>query len=145
MIARCIRLAAAASASLIVFVLMVLIGTPTVTAAPTDTVLPVPVVGLATGPTGLGGPLVAQHLTVTTDTDTPGLTRFAGTERPCACMIHWRNLTTGDVGSTNLWFGPSPHGDSVETGAGLLIATVTASGAVGPITFVPGAGFWFVP
>lgn len=120
-------------------------GVSTAAAAPADTVLPVPVVGIATGPTGLGGPLVAQHLTATTDPDMPGLTRFSGTERTCACMIHWRNLTTGGAGTTNLWFGPAPHGDVVDTGAGILVATVTASGAVGPITFLPGAGVWLVP
>lgn len=140
MATRRILFGSAASVLLAVFVLTSSIGASTAAATLTDTVLPVPVVGIATGPTGLGGPFVAQHLTATTDTDTPGLTRFTGTERSCACMIHWRNLTTGDAGSTNLWFGPSPQGDTVETGAGILVATVTASGAVGPITFLP----WFV-
>lgn len=140
----CIRLYAVVGTSLAIFILLIS-GASTASARPADTVLPLPVVGIATGPTGLGGPFVAQHLTATTDSDTPGLTWFHGTERACACMIHWRNLTTGAAGTTNLWFGPSPHGDVVETGTGVLVATVTASGAVLPITFVPGAGLWTVP
>lgn len=139
------RLRAAVCAVLAVFAIPFFTGTPSAAAAPSDSVLPIPVVGLATGPTGLGGPLVAQHVTVTTDPEFPGITRFAGTERPCACAIHWRNLTTGATGTANLWFGPGTSGETAVTGSGTLVATVTASGAGWPITVLPGAGLWFVP
>lgn len=124
---------------------LVLAGMPRAAAAPTDTVLPLPVAGVATGPTGLGGPLVAQHVTATTDPDTPGITRFAGTERPCACAIHWRNVTTGATGVANLWFGPRTSGATAVTGSGILVATLTPSGNGWPITVLPGAGLWTVP
>lgn len=146
-IARMIRIRsnAAVCAALAVFTIQLSIGTPGAAAIPTDNVLPIPVVGLATGPTGLGGPLVAQHVTVTTAPESPGITRFAGTERPCACAIHWRNVTTGATGTANLWFGPGTSGETAVTGSGTLVATVTASGAGWPITILPGAGLWFVP
>ncbi|SCC70231.1 MULTISPECIES: hypothetical protein [Rhodococcus] len=115
-------------------------------AAPVDTVLPIPVAGLATGPTGLGGPLVGQHVTATTDTERPGITEFRGTEGICACMVHWRNLTTGVAGtSNNFWFGLPATGATAITGSGVLVATVTTSGAGSPITVLPGAGLWIVP
>ncbi len=108
-------------------------------AAPVDTVLPIPVAGLATGPTGLGGPLVGQHVTATTDTERPpGITEFRGTEGICACMVHWRNLTTGVAGtSNNFWFGLPATGATAITGSGVLVATVTTSGAGSPITVLP--------
>lgn len=120
-------------------------GTSHASATPVDTVLPIPVAGLATGPTGLGGPLVGQHVTAVTDTDQPGITHFRGTEGTCACMIHWRNLTTGAAGTANLWFGFPATGGTATTGSGILVATVTTSGAGNPITILPGAGLWIVP
>lgn len=143
---RCIRYRSrtAVGAVLAVLVILFLAGAPSAAAAPTDTVLPIPVAGLATGPTGLGGPLVGQHVTATTDTDLPGITRFAGTERPCACAIHWRNLTTGATGTANLWFGPATSGGTALTGSGVLVAIVTTSGYGWPITVLPGAGLWSV-
>ncbi|WP_230091268.1 hypothetical protein [Rhodococcus sp. AQ5-07] len=115
-------------------------------AEPVDTVLLIPVAGLATGPTGLGGPLVGQHVTATTDTERPGITEFRGTEGICACMVHWRNLTTGVAGtSNNFWFGLPATGATAITGSGVLVATVTTSGAGSPITVLPGAGLWIVP
>lgn len=120
-------------------------GVTRASAAPVDTVLPIPVAGLATGPTGLGGPLVGQHVTATTDTERPGITEFRGTEGICACMIHWRNLTTGATGASNLWFGFPATGGTAITGSGVLVATVSASGVGSPITVLPGAGLWIVP
>lgn len=127
------------------FTVAILAGAPQAAAAPTGNVLIIPVAGIATGPTGLAGPLVAQHVTATTDTEMPGITRFSGTEGICACMIHWRNLTTGATGDANLWFGLPATGGTATTGSGILVATVTTSGVGWPITILPGAGFWTVP
>lgn len=143
--ARRLRSRAAGGVALAAFAIILVSGASHAAAAPTDTVLPVPVAGLATGPTGLAGPLVAQHVTVTTDTEQPGITRFSGTERTCACMIHWHNLTTGATGTSNLWFGLPATGGPAITGSGILVATVTTSGVGGPITALPGAGLWIVP
>ena len=127
---------------------------PTAAAAPTDTVLPVPVVGLATGPTGFPGPPIAQHVTARTDPAAPGTTVFLGTETPyCVCAVHWRNLTTGSAGVTGVWsstYAPTPSPDHVaQTGSGILVAAVTAGGAPGypltPATLLPGGGTWTVP
>lgn len=141
---RC-RYRTAIGAVLAALTTMLLAGAPSAAAAPTDTVLPIPVAGIATGPTGLLLPLVGQHVTATTDPDLPGITRFAGTERACACAIHWRNLTTGATGTANLWFGPPTSGGTAVTGSGILVATVTTSGVGWPITVLPGAGLWTVP
>ncbi|MDX5970032.1 hypothetical protein SIM91_43520 [Rhodococcus opacus] len=130
---------------LVVLTTLFLAGAPSAAAVPTDTVLPLPVAGIATGPTGLYLPLVGQHVTATTDTELPGITRFAGTERHCACAIHWRNLTTGATGTANLWFGAGTSGGTAVTGSGVLVATVTTSGVGWPITVLPGAGLWTVP
>lgn len=127
------------------FTAAILAGAPQAAAAPTGNILIIPVAGIATGPTGLAGPLVAQHVTATTDTEMPGITRFSGTEGACACMIHWRNLTTGATGDANLWFGLPTTGGTATTGSGILVATVTTSGGGWPITILPGAGFWTVP
>lgn len=142
---RCIRSRATFGIVLTALAVAILAGAPHAAAAPTDNVLIIPVAGLATGPTGLRGPLVAQHVTATTGTETPGITRFSGTEGTCACMIHWRNLTTGAVGDANLWFGFPATGGTAITGSGILVATVTTSGVGWPITILPGAGFWTVP
>jgi len=142
---RCIRSRATFGIVLTALTAAILAGAPYAAAAPTDNVLTIPVAGIATGPTGLGGPLVAQHVTATTDTEMPGITRFSGTEGTCACMIHWRNLTTGAVGDANLWFGFPATGGTAITGSGILVATVTTSGVGWPITILPGAGFWTVP
>ncbi|WP_454836932.1 hypothetical protein [Rhodococcus qingshengii] len=143
--ARGIRYGVMAAFLLTVIGLIVLVGPPRAAGAPVETVLPIPVAGLATGPTGLAGPLVAQHVTAATDTAEPGVTHFRGTEGTCACMIHWRNLATGAAGTSNLWFGLPAADERAVTGSGVLIAAVTTSGAGGPITALPGAGLWLVP
>lgn len=143
--ARGIRYGVMAAFALTVTGLIVAAGPPRAAGAPVETVLPIPVAGLATGPTGLAGPLVAQHVTATTDTAEPGVTHFRGTEGTCACMIHWRHLTTGAAGTSNLWFGLPPADERAVTDSGVLIAAVTTSGAGGPITALPGAGLWLVP
>lgn len=139
------RSGATLAITLTAFASMLLLGAPTAGAVTTDNVLTVPVAGIATGPTGLAGPLVGQHVTATTDADLSGITTFSGTERLCACMIHWRNLSTGTAGTANLWFGYPATGGTAVTGSGVLIATVTTSGVGGPITVLPGAGLWWVP
>ncbi|QSE87888.1 hypothetical protein JWS13_04540 (plasmid) [Rhodococcus pseudokoreensis] len=122
-----------------------LVGAPSAAAAPADTVLPIPVFGVATGPTGLGGPLVAQHVKARTDPDSPGSTRFVGAEYGCLCLVHWRNLSTGATGATGVGRPFDPRAVAV-TGPGVLVATVTVSGLAGsPITVLPGAGAWIVP
>lgn len=146
--------AAAAVAVPVGFVVSLTIAPPTAGAATTDTVLPVPVVGLATGPTGFPGPPVAQHVTARTDPAAPGTTLFVGTEIPyCVCVIHWRNLTTGAAGVAGAWPAPwaptPPPRDVIQTGSGVLVAAVTAGGAPGypltPATLLPGGGTWTVP
>lgn len=122
-------------------------------AAPTDTILPIPIVGLATGPTGFPGPPVAMHVTARTDPSTPGTTLFLGTEMEyCGCVVLWRNLTTGASGRVDLWTPFAPHPwptDTAQTGSGNLVATVAAGGAPGgllvPITILQGGGAWTVP
>lgn len=131
--------------ALTLFAAVAITGMQRASSAPVDTVLIIPVAGLATGPTGLGGPLVGQHVTATTDTERPGITEFSGTEGICACVIHWRNLTTGVTGTSNLWFGLPATGGTAITGSGVLVATVTTSGVGSPITVLPGAGLWIVP
>lgn len=147
------RGAATVAAIPVAFLMSLSAGLPTAGAAPTDTVLPVPVVGLATGPTGFPGPPVAQHVTARTDPAAPGTTLFLGTEMLyCACTVHWRNVTTGATGVVNLWTPFAPHPwptDTAQTGSGVLAATITAGGVPGipgtPTTLLPGGGTWTVP
>lgn len=63
---------AALAAALAIPGVLLLSGAPTAAAAPVDTVLPGPVVGL----TGAG---VSGYVMVRTATDSPGITRFLGT------------------------------------------------------------------
>lgn len=145
------RGAAAVAAIPVAFVVSLSTGLPTAGAASTDTVLPVPIVGLATGPTGLPGPLLAHHVTARTDPAAPGTTAFLGTETPyCLCVVHWRNLTTGAAGVWHSTYALTPSPTHVaQTGSGILVATVTAGGAPGypltPATLLPGGGTWTVP
>lgn len=147
------RATAAAAAVPVAFLVSLTTGLPTAGAAPTDTVLPIPVVGLATGPTGFPGPPVAQHVTARTDPAEPGTTLFLGAETLyCACTVQWRNLTTGAAGVVNIWtpYAPKPSpGDVARTGSGVLVAVVTAGGVPGypltPATLLPGGGTWTVP
>ncbi|OYD70034.1 hypothetical protein [Rhodococcus sp. OK302] len=127
-----------------------LAGAPAASAAPTDSVLAIPIAGVATGVTGLYGEAFSQFITARTDTDTPGITQFLGGQRGCACVVHWRNLSTGLTGDTFAGFDPSPVWASptagiAATGSGVLVATATVSGAGLPITALPGAGVWTVP
>lgn len=123
-----------------------LLGTSTASAAPSDVVLPIPLVGIATGPTGFGGPFVAGYVKATTDPDLPGITQFDGVAGDCVCVVHWRNLATGAAGTTYYWFGGETDDDGlIETGSGVVTAVATAGGAVSPITFIPGAGVFVVP
>lgn len=117
---------------------LLLAGAPSAAATPTDTVLPVPVAGLGKG-------LIGQHVTARTDTESPGITRFLGTGGRCTCVVHWRNLSTGATGSTDLRLGLHRCRGTAFTGRGILVATVAAGGAGTPITVLPGAGQWIVP
>ncbi|MDV7246265.1 MULTISPECIES: hypothetical protein [Rhodococcus] len=113
---------------------------PVATAAPTDAVLPVPVIGITNLPTGFLSPVYSQ-MTVRTDPETPGITEFI---QYCVCTVHWRNLTTGAAGAVapTLFTGP------VLTGSGTVVAVLTVNGwsdRVGTLTALPGAGAWNVP
>ncbi|QBJ94930.1 hypothetical protein ERC79_02340 [Rhodococcus sp. ABRD24] len=125
------RGAATVAAIPVAFVMSFPAGLSTAGAAPTDTVLPVPVVGLATGPTGFPGPPVAQRVTARTDPAAPGTTLFLGTEMLyCACAVHWRNVTTGATGVVNLWTQEAVKGESAGpqlSGSRFSGATVSAT------------------
>ncbi|MFV9455342.1 hypothetical protein ACNJ7E_18100 [Rhodococcus sp. NM-2] len=132
------RCGATLAAALTIPGVLLLSGAPTAAAAPIDTVLPGPVVGLT-------GPVASGHVMVRTDTDSPGITRFLGTGGRCACVVHWRNVSTGASGSADLRSGPGHSRAMVFTGPGVLVATVTAVGVAGaPITLLPGVGAWTV-
>lgn len=124
-----------------------LMNTSTASAAPTEVVLPIPLVGLATGPTGLIGPFIAGYIKATTDPDLPGVTQFDGVSDHCMCNVHWRNLTTGAEGTAYYWFGggETDKDGLIETGSGVVTAVATAGGVQYPLTFVPGAGVFTVP
>ncbi|MFC9768461.1 hypothetical protein [Rhodococcus jostii] len=64
---------------------------PVASAAPADTALPVPVVGITILPPGLPS-LVYTQVTVRTDSERRGITEFVGY---CSCTMHWRNMSTG--------------------------------------------------
>ena len=113
---------------------------PVATAAPTDTVLPVPVIGITNLPTGFLSPVYSQ-VTVRTDPEAPGITEFA---EYCVCTVHWRNLTTGAAGAVS----PSRFTGPVLTGSGTVVTVLTVNGLsdrVGVLTALPGAGTWNVP
>ncbi|QBJ97396.1 hypothetical protein ERC79_16715 [Rhodococcus sp. ABRD24] len=109
-------------------------------AAPTDTVLPIPVAGISVGVTALPSSGYF-YLTATTDPDTPGVTRlgpYAGVH------VHWRNISTGAVGVVYL---DNRYGTSVVTGSGTVVAVATMSDSLGYriLAATPGAGAWTVP
>ncbi|MFC9517053.1 hypothetical protein ACFTSD_15080 [Nocardiaceae bacterium NPDC056970] len=110
-------------------------------AAPTDTVLAIPVAGLSVGVTGLPSSGYF-YLTATTDPDTPGVTRLGPYT---GVHVHWRNISTGAVGVAYL---DNRFGTSIVTGSGTVVASVTIP-PVGPgyriIAATPGAGAWTVP
>lgn len=129
--------------------LAALLAAPTVSAAPTDTVLPIPFAGLTNGPTGFANPPSSKYITVRTDPDEPGITRFrCGASPYCDVVVHWRNLSTGASGAADLLFGPTAPGVT-QTGSGTVVAAFTAGGVPGypgtPTTLLPGAGAWTVP
>lgn len=112
-------------------------------AAPTDTVFPIPVVGVGwMNPPGLptGG---SMYVTASTDPATPGVTRFSN-DRYCCVFIHWRNVATGAAGIAYLGY-PSVE---AQTGSGTVVAAVTVP--TGPpgypaLMLLPGAGAWTAP
>ncbi|WP_430336195.1 hypothetical protein [Rhodococcus sp. ACT016] len=110
-------------------------------AAPTDTVLPIPVAGISVGVTGLPSSGYF-YLTATTDPDTPGVTRLGPYT---GVHVHWRNISTGAAGVAYL---DNRYGTSVVTGSGTVIASVTIP-PDGPgyrtLAATPGAGTWTVP
>lgn len=112
-------------------------------AASTDTVFPIPVVGVGwMEPPGL--PTAgSMYLTASTDPATPGVTRFSN-DRYCCVFIHWRNISTGEAGTSYLGY-PSVE---THTGSGAVVATVTVTtGQPGypALMLLPGAGAWTVP
>lgn len=110
-------------------------------AAPTDTVLPVPVAGISVGATGLPSSGYF-YLTATTDPETPGVTRLGPYT---GVHVHWRNISTGTAGVAYL---DNRYGTSVETGSGTVVASVTIP-PEGPgyriVASTAGAGVWTVP
>jgi hypothetical protein len=111
---------------------------PAATAAPADTALPVPVVGITTLPTGLPS-LVYTQVTVRTDPESRGVTEFVGY---CSCTVHRRNMSTGVGGTVIPAVKPTP----VVTGSGTLVAAMTVDGRSGvAVTALSGAGTWNVP
>jgi hypothetical protein len=129
---RCIAIATGAAAVALLF------GATPATAAPTETVLAVPLAGIGVGVTGLPS-AGYYYITATTDPDTPGVTRFG----PYAgVFVHWRNISTGAAGVTYL----DAPGADVRTGPGIVFAAVTLRDDPGPRgVYVPGAGAWSVP
>ncbi|PQP19026.1 hypothetical protein C5613_31520 [Rhodococcus opacus] len=126
-----------------------LLAAPPVSAAPTDTVLPIPFAGLTNGPTGFTNLPSSTYITASTDPDEPGITRFrCGAYPYCDVFVHWRNLATGTSGAADLLYGSSTRGIA-QTGSGTVVAAFTAGGMPGypgtPTTFLPGAGVWAVP
>ncbi|ORM02879.1 hypothetical protein A5N72_16975 [Prescottella equi] len=114
-------------------------------AAPTDTVLSVPISALAFS-TGSSEPPRSgyTYVTATTDPDTPGVTRLGPY---IGVHVHWRNLSTGAAGVAYLG---DHDGTLVETGSGTVAAVATAPGGVDGINYriwviTPGAGTWTVP
>ncbi|MFF2113602.1 hypothetical protein [Rhodococcus koreensis] len=108
------------------------------TAAPADTALPVPDVGITTLPTGFPS-LVYTQVTVRTDPERRGVTEFVGY---CSCTAQWRNVSTGVGGIMVPAVKPTP----VVTGSGALVAAMTVDGRSGvAVTALPGAGTWNVP
>jgi hypothetical protein len=126
-----------------------LLAAPPVSAAPTDTVLAIPFAGMTNGSTGLTNPPSSTYITVRTDPDEPGITRFrCGVYPYCDLVVHWRNLSTGASGAADLFYVSHAPGVA-QTGSGTVIAAFTAGGAPGypgtPATQLPGAGGWAVP
>ncbi|CAM3241152.1 Tat pathway signal sequence domain protein [Prescottella defluvii] len=111
------------------------------TAAPTDTVLPIPVAGISVGVTGLPSSGYF-YLTATTDPDTPGVTRLGPYT---GVHVHWRNISTGAAGVVYL---DNRYGTSVVTGSGTVVASITIP-PEGPgyriLAATSGAGAWTVP
>lgn len=115
-------------------------GAPAVSAAPVDTVLPIPVAGNRISFMYMTWMQVCQGRVIArTDTETPGLTYFR-MEDGCGGVVHWRNLTTGATGDAEVG-APSPPA-AVATGSGVLAAVITMGTTV---TFWPGMGTWNVP
>jgi hypothetical protein len=126
-----------------------LLAAPPVSAAPTDTVLPIPFAGLTNGPTGFSNAPSSTYITVVTNADEPGITRFrCVADSYCELVVHWRNLSTGESGAADLLYGSSTPGVT-RTGSGTVVAAFTAGGARGypgtPTTLLPGGGVWAVP
>ncbi|MGW4337522.1 hypothetical protein ACWEK5_32635 [Rhodococcus koreensis] len=124
-----------------------IVGAPTVSAAPVDTVLPVPVAGNTLSfqyATWMG--ICQGRVIARTDTATPGLTAFR-METGCTGAVHWRNLTTGAAGDAEVRASNSPQSPppaAATTGSGVLVATITL-GLPHSTTFWPGMGMWTVP
>ncbi len=104
-------------------------------AAPTDTVFAIPGSAFGLGANRLPGSY-SFYLTATTDTDTPGVTRFGPYAR---AFLHWRNISTGAAGVAYLG-----EGTPVETGSGTVVALATLPG-YGLLASTPSAGVWTVP
>lgn len=138
----------AIGAALLTMIGLSSVGAPSASAVPVDTMFPVPVAGIhisayAHWPAG------SAHVVATTDTTMPGLTKFTRTSAyspapGCACVVNWRNLTTGAAGTTDLLGNTQAP---VTTGSGQLIGAATFHSYLGGIdvTFLPGVGAWVVP
>ena len=124
-----------------------IVGAPSASAAPVDTVLPVPVAGNTLSfqyATWMG--ICQDRAIARTHTATPGLTYFR-METGCTGTAHWRNLTTGATGDAEVRASnspPSPPPVAAATGSGVLVATITL-GIPYSTTFWPGMGMWNVP
>lgn len=122
---------------------LTLLGAHIAAVTPVDTPFPIPAAGLTAPdpiwrtPGPAGGWIIAR-----TDPSAPGLTHFVAIGLGCgACVVHWRNLSTGDVGDAAAYVHPSVP---TVTGSGVLVATVSIAGA-SALTILPGAGAWTVP
>ncbi|BAH49615.1 hypothetical protein [Rhodococcus opacus] len=124
-------------------------GAASVSAAPVDTTLPIPVAGIHISALAYW-PTSRMDVVASTDTMSPGITTFSGSNSAisntgCACFVHWRNVSTGAGGTTDV-AGNNPV--SVVTGSGLVVAGATFHSAGFPgidVTVIPGAGTWTVP
>ncbi len=113
---------------------VLLLAAPPVSAAPTDTVLAIPFAGLTNGPTGFTNSPSSTDITVRTDPDEPGITRFrCGAFLYCDFVVHWRNISTGASGAADLLCGPSRGSPRLAPGKWLP----SSPRAVRPVTLAP--------
>ena len=102
--------------------------------------------GVGTGSADSSEALVYESVSVTTNANEPGVTRFGGS-MSCWCLVSWVNEDTGSTGTNQLPRRGSigqPQVDPgiAQTGSGRVRATVVVPDGT---TFITGSGSWIVP